>query len=121
MLRVRVLREGVEGCDDAARPKLLAPFERPARVIEAQLHCDVDVVRICDSLLDCECSFIDEAAHYAFQDRLVGLGTGRLRAGFNLAATLVLVEASPGLAPEATVGDHLDLDFVRLPARRVPL
>src|SRR6185436_4853061 len=55
--------ERVEDGEDVRRPDRLEPAERAARVVEAELHPVVDVVRRPDALGDGEGGLVDELAH----------------------------------------------------------
>ena len=68
----RALGESVERRDHPVGAQLLAPLERAAGVVEAELHRGVDVIRFGDSLLDREARLVHQAAHDALEDGPVG-------------------------------------------------
>src|SRR3954454_20428181 len=60
--------EVAQTIDDAAQTQRASTFERPVRVVRAQLHCAVDVARFSDSFAHGLVRLVDDRKLYAPDD-----------------------------------------------------
>ena len=65
--------EGFENAEHLVEPNEVAPCQRPMRVIGAQLHGTIDVLRRGNLLLHSESGFVDEGGHCAGENAASGI------------------------------------------------